>query len=376
MSTHHSFSRREFLNTAIAAGLFSTLSPSQTAPVSRDFPYVDGLCVYIFEKPEEIRASGLSALVYDVSSGETIPDCDGAPKWRRTFEATLQSISNARTELQKVTDVFLTTDGKQIGDAFRNNKTAVFFQVQGGGEVVGEDLSRLEQLKKQGLRILQLTHHHNNPLGGGGIVKNPTGLTKIGFEAIHRMNALDIIPDLSHASDQTGFDTLKASKKPVIVSHGASRAIVNNARCTPDSVIRGVADSGGVMGVFMMSFWLTTDAVPTIDSYIRQLRHVINIGGIDAVGIANDFALSGDPSLNTAKGDNAEAVKNYLQWWNSIASLGGVLGFDKKPVHVAIPELNNIARIHTIRAALEKEKFKASEIEKIMGGNWIRLLSS
>ena len=359
----------------IASGLFSALGKSQTAPVVPDFPYVDGLCLYIFEKPDDIRASGLSALIYDVSSGESVPDCDGAPKWRRTFEATLRSITGARKAVEGLADVFIASDGKQIGEAFRNKKTAVFFQIQGGGEIVGEDLSRIDLLKTHGLRVLQITHHHNNPLGGGGVVKNPTGLTKLGFKAIEKMNALDIIPDLSHASDQTGADTLKASKRPVIISHGAARAIVKNARCAPDNIIRGVADSGGVMGIFMMSFWLTTDAVPTVDSYIRQLRHVIKVGGIEAVGIANDFPLSGEQSLNEAKGDNAAAVKNYLSWWNSIAGLGGVLGFDRKPEHVAIPELNNLNRMHTIRAALEKERFKTSEIEKIMGGNWVRVLS-
>jgi len=68
----------------------------------------------------------------------------------------------------------------------------------------------------------------------------------------------------------TSLDVLKISRKPVVVSHGAARALVNNARCTPDEVITGVADSAGVMGVFMMSFWLTTDPTPTADSYVRQ----------------------------------------------------------------------------------------------------------
>jgi membrane dipeptidase len=188
------------------------------------------------------------------------------------------------------------------------------------------------------------------------------------------MNSLGVIPDLSHASDQTALDTLRTSKKPVILSHGAARALVNNARCAPDNVIRGIADSGGVMGIFMMSFWLTTDAVPTVESYLKQIRHIIKVGGIDAVGIANDFPLSGEQSLIAAKNNNAEAVKGYLPWWDSIAKLG-VLGFDKRPVHVAIPELNNIQRVHTIHKALVKDGFKPREVEKIMGGNWIRVLT-
>ena len=189
------------------------------------------------------------------------------------------------------------------------------------------------------------------------------------------MNSLNIIPDLSHSSDQTGLDTLKTSKKPVILSHGAARALVNNARCAPDEVIRGIADSGGVMGIFMMSFWLTNDAVPTVDSLISQIRHVIKVGGIDAVGIANDFPLSGEQSLVELKNNNAEGVKSYLPWWTSRAKMG-VLGFERTPQHVVIPELNNISRMQTIYDSLKRSGFSSGQLQKIMGGNWIRVLST
>ena len=127
-----------------------------------------------------------------------------------------------------------------------------------------------------------------------------------------------------------------------------------------------MADSGGVMGVFMTSFWLTRDPVPTVEALLRQIRHVIKVGGADAVGIANDFPLSGEQSLIKAK-NNAEAVKNYYPWWDSVAKMG-ILGFDERPAHVAIPELNNIRRMYTIEEALRRGGFNSREVGKIMGG--------
>ena len=367
-------SRRDFLKTAPLLAVVAATANARAKPERADFPLVDGLCLDILERPQDIRASGLTALVADVSDGEVVKAADGSARYQRTLAATLRSVVATRRKLRQTPDVFHATDGRQINEAFKTGKTAVFMQVQGGGEIVGEDLSRLDLLRELGLRVFQITHHHNNPLGGGGIERTPTGLTKLGFEAVGRMNALGLVPDLSHASDQTGLDTLKASKKPVVVSHGAARALVNNARCTPDEVIRGVATSGGVMGIFMMSFWLTADAVPTVESYLRQIRHVIKVGGIDAVGVSNDFPLSGERTLIKANGDNAEAVKSYLPWWDSIAKMG-VLGFDRRPTHVAIPELNNIRRVRLIREALERGGFKSGEVEKIMGGNWMRVLT-
>lgn len=147
---------------------------------------------------------------------------------------------------------------------------------------------------------------------------------------------------------------------------------MNNARCSPDEVIRGVSESGGVIGIFMMSCWLTTDPEPTVESLVRQIRHVIRVGGLDAVGIANDYGLDGRPDV--ARSGNAQAARELMQWWDQYARIG-VLGFDRQPQHVVIPELNHIGRMYTIYATLQTAGFSAREIEKIMGRNWIRLLT-
>ena len=364
--------RRAFLQAAAITALSLNLNGQATTQKS-PYPFVDGLCLDL-PKDDVIRASGLSGYLLDVSAPEEIKGPDGGTRWVRSFRETVKKMNGLREELGKRSAVVHATDGSRIKRAFEQNKTAVFFQVQGGGEMIADDLSRIAGFRDAGLRVLQLTHHHNNPLAGGGIEKNPTGLTKLGLQAVEELNAAGIVPDVSHASDQTALDTAKASRRPVILSHGAARVFVNNARCAPENVIRAIADSGGVMGIFMMSFWLTTDPVPTVEHYVKQIKYVIHVGGIDSVGIANDFPLTGEENVIKEKGDNAKAVKNYLAWWDSIAKIG-VLGFDRRPEHVAIPELNNIDRMHAIHHALEKAGFKPSELEKIMGGNWIRVLS-
>jgi len=366
--------RRSFLKAGSAAALAVSVSRNSLAEAKANFPFVDGLCLELPEDLNEFKASGLSAFLLDASSVAEVKTADGSPKWIRSYDATLKRIAGIRNRLRDIPNAFPAWDGNEIRTAYKEKRTAIFFQVQGGGEIVGEDLDRIGVLRELGLRVFQMTHHHNNALAGGGIEKNPSGLTKLGFEAVNRLNAAGITPDLSHGSDQTALDVIKTSKKPVILSHGACRAFVNNARCTPDNVIKAIADAGGIMGIFMMSFWLTTDSVPTVDHYIKQIKHVVNVGGIDAVGIANDFPLSGEAGLVEAKGNNAEAVKNYLVWWDSIAKMG-VLGFDRRPEHVAIPELNNINRVEKIFQALDAAGFKSAELEKIMGRNWIRVLS-
>ncbi len=337
------------------------------------FPYVDGLS--FIGNPSDVARSGLSAFINDVSTVERLATSDGSIKYFRSFEACDRSINAARKQLadNAIPGAFLATSGRAIKDAFAAGRTAVFFQFQ-GCEPIGDDLTRLEHFHALGLRVLQITHHNDNLWGGGAIQKTWTGLTKLGREGVERMNALGIVADLSHASDVTALDTLAVSKRPVILSHGGARALVTNARCAPDEVIRGVANSGGVMGIFMMSMWLTTDPTPTPESYVRQIRHVIKVGGIDAVGVANDFPLAGEAAAAKAGNDNAKIISNYYEWWDSVAK-EGVLGFETRPTHAVIPELNDINRMFSIQTALERSGFKAAEIEKIMGGNWIRVLT-
>ena len=357
-----------------ASGTSIASQASPAAPRSATpSPWVDGLS---FLGPiDEVAASGLSALILDVTAVERLPTTDGSIKYFRSFEACARSITQHRRNLASgaIPGAFLATKGSEIAGAHASGRTAVFFQFQ-GCEPIGDDLSRLELFYELGLRVLQITHHNNNAWGGGAIEKTWTGLTKTGIEGVERMNAIGLIPDLSHVSEPTSLDVLRVSRRPVIVSHTAARAIVNNARCTTDAVLRGVAKSGGVTGIFMMSFWLTPDARPTVDHVVAQLRHVIDVGGIDAVGIANDYPIGGEANARKVNNDNAEAITGYLEWWRAVGR-EGVLGFDRVPTHVVVPELNHPRRMFDIHAALERARFSSTDIEKIMGGNWTRLLS-
>lgn len=333
--------------------------------------YVDGLCIP-GEWPE-LSQCGFSAVVIDVSSGamETLPD--GTSRYRRNYEPCLKSIVAFTKALpEKVPGAFVALKGSEIPASPDAKRLAVFCQVQGGDFVI-KDLARIDVLHALGLRVLQFTHHFGNTLAGGCMDVPQAGLTPFGREALKHMEELRILPDLAHASGQTGLDVVQAARRPVIVSHGACRAIVNNARCTSDEVIRGLAERGGMMGMFMMSFWLTEDEVPKVDHLIAQIRHVIKVGGIDAVGIANDYAPGGEPGLRQLGNDNAKGIPNYMPWWLQMRKLG-VAGFDRTPQHVVIPELNDPRRMFTIHAALERAGFRDAEIEKIMGGNWIRVL--
>jgi len=358
-------SRRDFL---IGGAALALAGCATTTPPGKPL-YVDSLS-FLPEDLNDIRASGLSAMICDVSEIREIKDAQGVPRYLRDYETNVVALDKAVARIAASDSAYVARKGSEIG---KRPGCAAFLQFQ-SCETVGDDLSRMAVFREKGLTVLQFTHHNNNLFAGGALERNPTGLTPLGIEGLAEMNRLRILPDVSHGSEQTMLDVARLTKTPFALSHGACKAIVNHARCASDEVIRAVADSGGAMGIFMMSFWLTRDPVPTVDHLVAQIAHVIKVGGLGAVGIANDFPMAGQPNLVKLNNDNAEGVKEYLAWWMAMRGQG-IAGFDYTPEHVVIPALNNINRMETIHQALDRAGYKPREVETIMGGNWRRVLT-
>lgn len=331
--------------------------------------FVDGLS-FLPKDLGDIRTAGLSAMICDVSEVGEVRDPDGTPRYRRTFETNDRAIKAAAARLRGSDLAFVADKGSDIG---RRPGCAAFLQFQ-SCEPIGNDLGRLAYFHGKGLRVLQFTHHNDTAFAGGALERIQTGLTPLGAAGLEEMNRLRILPDVSHGSVATMLEAARLSRTPLVYSHGACRAILDHPRCIPDQAIRAIADRGGVIGIFMMSFWLTRDPVPRIEHLIAHIRHVVRIGGIDAAGIANDFPMGGQENLLKLGNDNREGVKEYLEWWRAMRALG-IPGFEWTPEHVVIPELNSLDRMARIQRALKADGFRAGEIERIMGGNFARVLT-
>ncbi|MEH6660899.1 MAG: membrane dipeptidase [Parasphingorhabdus sp.] len=371
MKNLKSVSRRAFVGgtalSALAGSGGIAMARSLTGAV-RPAPVIDGLS-FLPDNLDEIRQAGLTAMICDVSQVEEVRDADGTPRYQRNFGVNDASLDAAISRIEDSDLVFVAKRGSDIG---AKPGCAAFLQFQ-SCETIGEDLRRIAYFHAKGLRVLQLTHHNDNKFAGGAIETEQSGLTELGRAGISEMNRVGLLPDVSHGSVSTILETAQASKSPVAYSHGACRAIVDHPRCITDEGIRAIADKGGVIGIFMMSFWLTTDSQPKIDHLIAHIRHAANVGGIDAVGISNDFPMAGQENLRKLNNDNGEGVKEYLGWWQAMRKLG-IPGYEVDPRHVVIPELNNLSRMMTIRNALLDDGFSQTDVSKIMGGNWQKLL--
>lgn len=335
--------------------------------------YIDGLS-FVPENLADIKASELNAYIADISAIEAITQPDGSTNYKRTYKACIKSIKEQSAKLNSApNDVLIARSGKDLKQAISNNKCAVFLQIQ-GADCVEDNLNQIDEFYDLGLRVLQLTHHYNNKYAGGALSLNNVPLSKDGIALIEKLESKNMLIDLSHSSVASAEHTLAIAKGPIVQSHGAARAIVNNARCTPDDVIKKIANSGGVFGVFMMSWWLTNNDIPRPEHYIAHLKHIKNIAGSDVVAIANDYPVKGHEKALASGNNNEVAIEGYKQWWQQMGKRG-VLGFDKSAQHIVIPELNHIKRMRTIEFLLQQAGFTSREIDKAMGENWQRVLT-
>ena len=351
---------------------YSSVIKKVSAPKEKRL-YIDGLS-FVPADLNDIKAAEMDAFIADISAIEEIKRPDGSMNYKRTYKACMKSIKEKTAQLAAAPDnCMVATSGRDVAVAKNNNQCAVFLQIQGADCVEG-GLHQVDDFYELGLRVLQLTHHYDNLFAGGALSLGNAGLSTDGLQLIDKLEAKNMLIDLSHSSVKSAEQTLARAKGPVVQTHGAARAIIENSRCTPDHVIKGIADSGGVFGVFMMSWWLTNEKIPRPEHYINHLKHIKNIAGAEAVAIANDYPLRGHEKALLSGNNNKVAIQGYEQWWHSIGKTG-VLGFEQPVNHIVIPELNHIKRMRSLEYLLSKANFTPVEIDKVMGENWQRVLN-
>lgn len=168
-----------------------------------------------------------------------------------------------------------------------------------GGEAVGTDITKVEKLYKQGVRLITLTW--NNPyvisdtncnsaecLNGESGYKG--GLTNFGKSVVKEMNRLGMVIDVSHLSDKGFYDLLEVSDKPFIASHSNARALCGHSRNLTDDMFKELVKKGGVTGInFYHSFISSEKPEVDVSDLVRHIEHFMALGGEKNVGIGTDY---------------------------------------------------------------------------------------
>ena len=213
-------------------------------------------------------------------------------------------------------------------------KKAVMMGVENGYAFTNR-LDTIAEFRRRGVVYTTLCHNGDNQLCDAASKSQGThgGLSPLGRQAIEEMNRVGMMIDLSHAGEATFYQALELSSLPVVCSHSSARALCDHPRNLTDDQLRALAARGGVAQVTLYNGFLRTDGAATIDDAVRHLLHMVEVAGIDHVGIGTDF--DGD---------------------------GGVPGC------ASAAELLNFTR------ALMAEGFDMESLRKVWGGNFLRVM--
>jgi microsomal dipeptidase-like Zn-dependent dipeptidase len=155
-----------------------------------------------------------------------------------------------------------------------------------GAHALGKELEGLDAVDAAGYRMVGLAHFFDNTYAGSAHGVEKGGLTALGRELVAQLEARSMIVDLAHASTRTIDDVLAVASRPVVASHTGVRGVTDNARNLPDDQLRGIAATGGMVGI---GFWPTACGGEDAAAIARSILHAASVAGIDHVGLGSDF---------------------------------------------------------------------------------------
>lgn len=298
----------------------------------------------------------------------------GAEAVRRTLDL--------RDAMQGVFDRYpdqieLATTAADAERIAKSGKIAAVLTLEGGHQIA-DDLAVLRMYQRIGIRAMTLTHFRNNNWADSSTDQpQHNGLTDFGRQVVREMNRIGMMVDISHVSDKTFYDTLAVTSKPVIASHSSVRAISEVPRNMTDDMLKALARNGGVVGINFAAGFVSPKAARGIMSSINTMAaQEPNLAGkaLDDYA-AKEYARQDAPLDHPTEATLDDVVANI----DHVAKVAGIdhvgIGTDFDGIQNEVPQgLEDESKMPALAAALRKRGYGEADVEKIMGGNFLRVM--
>ena len=291
----------------------------------------------------KMKEGGLDSGFFIVYVGQSNLTDDG---FKKAKDQAMLKFKAIHKMIQTYPDkILLALEPNDIRNAKEKGKISAAIGIE-NGYIIGNNINLLEDFYNLGARYITLAHIGHNQISDSSIPKKSLndaseihgGLSSFGKEVISKMNQLGIMVDISHISDKAALQAIKLSQTPVIASHSSARAIANHPRNLSDNIIKKIANKNGVIQVVAFSSYievnkernnainslrnfivdLTGDKIfiyrkhtkhpqykikmdeinrdfplPSVDKFVDHVDYIVNLVGINYVGISSDFGGGG-----------------------------------------------------------------------------------
>lgn len=299
---------------------------------------------------EWLIGSGLTCGAYDID----LVDYEGGDPLSGDWDANLKRY----TQLSWLRHA---TKAEHIRHAKRDGVVALYAFYQPVVPVL-RDIKSFEVAYRKGLRSFMLTYNRMDHVGVGCTERVDAGLSMFGIDVVKRCNDLGMMVDVSHCGLMTTLDACRHSSKPVNANHTAARAIYAHPRGKGDEALRAIADTGGVIGVVAVPYFLSNSPAATIDDMLDHVEYIAGLVGWRHVAIGTDWPMQApDEILLATFGD-----KDYTRqagWGDQYRRdlTQRLIGFDD------CRDLPNITR------GLVKRGCTDEQIKGVLGENALRV---
>jgi membrane dipeptidase len=307
-----------------------------------------------------------------VGQGERTPEGNEAARQRalEVTETIYETVDLYSDDLE------VATRADDLQRIAKKGKHAIYLGME-NGYPIGNNPDLLNMYYDKGIRYVTLVHSYNNDLCDSSTdTLEHNGLSPLGEEVVHRMNDLGMIIDVSHASDQSFYDVLQQSRAPIMASHSCARALCDNPRNLSDEMLLKLKENGGVIQMCILSAYVKKPSPnPQRDSARAAVREKHgNYYELDEAGkeafLVDWYAVDRDFPRELATVSDAVDHIDHIVELIGIDHVGIGTDFDGGG---ALEDCFDVSQMGNITLELVRRGYTAAEIKKIWGGNLTRV---
>lgn len=318
-------------------------------------PLIDGLQYDKWSEKifRQLRAGGVDALHVTIAYHETFREVAGnIAAWNRWFERFSELIFQGFT-------------AEDVARAQASGRTAIFFGAQ-TPSVIEDDIGLVEVLHRLGLRFMQLSYNNQSLLATGCYEAEDPGLTRMGREVIAEMNRVGMVVDMSHSAERSTLQAIERSTRPIAITHANPASWHPARRNKSETVLRALAESGGMLGFSAYPHHLKDGSACSLDAFCAMIARTAEFMGAERLGLGTDLCQ-----------DQPDSVVEWMRSGRWTKKMDYGEGSAAAPGFPDMPSWFRDNRdFGNIAAGLRKVGMSETEVAGIMGGNWLRFFAA
>ena len=294
------------------------------------------------------RAGGVDAvhvtIAYHENFRETVLNIEA---WNRHFENHADLICQAFT-------------AEDVEAAAASGRTAVIFGFQNPSPIE-DDIGLVEVVHRLGARFMQLTYNNQSLLATGCYEEDDTGLTRMGREVVREMNRVGLVVDMSHSAERSTLEAIEYSARPIVISHANPSFWHPARRNKSDTVLKALAESGGMLGFSLYPHHLNGGSACSLDDFCGMIADTAEMMGVDKIGFGSDLCQ-----------DQPDSIVEWMRVGRWTKEIDYGEGSASAPGFPPMPDWFRDNRDWPqLLAGLKKAGFSDADLDKIRGGNWL-----